>query len=166
MKSSWILPVPVLAVVAGFLVIPYGSPVLGYGYVAIPVLAALAAAAYFLPKKGLGRAVVFGVTALCCLIAYFLMIVVSFRDDIVGPRLQGVVTEVARSSNHGYPLVRIRNEDHSVVRLEGVSERFFESVKPNDTVEKAPGSTLARVNGNAVAVVDTSWVDMMRIPNR
>lgn len=166
MKTLWILPVPALALVAGCLVIPYGNPALGYGSLAIPLLAAITAGAYFLPKKGLGRAVLFGVTAFCCLTAYFLLIVVSSRDEIVRPRLQGVVTEVARSSNHHYPLVQIRNDDNSVVRLEGVSKRFFESVKTNDKAEKSSGSARARINGNSVAVVDASWVDMLRIPNR
>ena len=162
MKFLWICLVLAWALALALLIAPYGSPVIEYGFLGIPILAAMILCAFFLSRKGRLRKVLLGFIILGGFSTYLLVTTVSFRDEIIRPKIQGTVICANRSLNHQYPRVEVKNDDGSVVQLEGVSEAFFQTVQLQDRVEKPSGTRMAKIGDKSVAVVEDSLLDVMR----
>ena len=162
MKFFWISLLLTWAFAITLLIVPYGSPVIEFSYLAVPLLVIISGCAVYVGRRRWPGRMLAGCIVLGIFCDYLLVTTVSFRDEIVRAKLQGTVLSVTRSSNHNYGRVEIKNDDGSVVQMEGVAESFFQTVKANDRIEKPTGSKTAVIDAKSGNIVDDSLLDLVR----
>jgi hypothetical protein len=94
--------------------------------------------------------------------AYFLITLVTFRNEIAAPEVRGRVISVQRSSDHNYPELQIKEDDGSVAMLLGISEASFGTIRVENQFSKSAGATSAIVSGREVELLEPSVLDALR----